>query len=280
LYFTPYEVASIANPRIRAILDGIVASDHEPAVYRAFQVLFEDLYPLRVAGRVIFKKLQSLTEASAVLQQRDIDIVVSETGLKPEQIQEMRLLFVSIASQLNAEMYITKQQLTTDPDFLRHVATNVMGLSDVEELFDYLFRNNTTSEKLEFCDLMVGLQSVVEETCGLDQCDPQEVLKQLFTILQEKLPLERAVKLDPERRKFNERYDEMVRSFVAWRHLIPQTGTGRRLDVVRGCFVGADNVKVVEALRTVYVDFSAFRFAGDIIFKLVSSVLKMRGASI
>jgi hypothetical protein len=80
--------------------------------------------------------------------------------------------------------------------------------------------------------------------------------------------------LDDKRRRFSHRYDEMLTSFYEWEDIMP-SGEGRRMDVVRGCFVGARNPAVVDALRIVYVDYSPLRVAGDIIFKLVSSVMRV-----
>jgi hypothetical protein len=85
-------------------------------------------------------------------------------------------------------------------------------------------------------------------------------------------------RLDEQRRKFSARYDEMVASFIEWEHLLPpkEANESRRMEVVRGCFVGAENQKVVDALRIVYEDYAALRLAGDIIFKLVSTILNRR----
>ena len=62
--YTEEDILSIPNPRLRALYDGVVASAYEPAVYRSFEVLFEDLGPLRVAGRMIFGKLKKIGRAS------------------------------------------------------------------------------------------------------------------------------------------------------------------------------------------------------------------------
>ena len=46
----------------------------------------------------------------------------------------------------------------------------------------------------------------------------------------------------------------------------------RRLDILRGCFSGARDAKVVAALKIVYMDYTALRLAGDLIFKLMSKI--------
>ena len=50
----------------------------------------------------------------------------------------------------------------------------------------------------------------------------------------------------------------------------------RRMEIVRGCFTGAELPKVVDALRVVYVDYAALRVAGDIIYKLTATILNKR----
>jgi len=47
------------------------------------------------------------------------------------------------------------------------------------------------------------------------------------------------------------------------------TSEGRAGVVLKGCFAGLKNKDVVKALRVVYVDYSALRLAGDLIFKLL-----------
>ena len=83
--------------------------------------------------------------------------------------------------------------------------------------------------------------------------------------------------LDAKHQKYSERYDEMIHAFAEWEsQLVDTSGEGRQLDVLRGCFVGAKNEYVVEALRIVYVDYPPLRVAGNLIFKLMSSLIKSR----
>jgi len=46
------------------------------------------------------------------------------------------------------------------------------------------------------------------------------------------------------------------------------------LDILRGCFAGARDAKVVAALKIVYMDYTALRLAGDLIFKLMSQTIR------
>jgi hypothetical protein len=65
----------------------------------------------------------------------------------------------------------------------------------------------------------------------------------------------------------------MLDKFAEWKAFVP-AGEGRRLDILRGCFVGSENDAVVQALRVIYVDYGALRMSGDWIFKVVSTLMK------
>merc|ERR1712071_744961 len=58
------------------------------------------------------------------------------------------------------------------------------------------------------------------------------------------------------KQKYSDRYDEMLVKFEEWESYVPMK-EGRYYDVLRGCFAGAKNEKVVAALKIVYMDYSA-----------------------
>lgn len=284
-YFANYSEAdllSIADPRKRALFEGVAASSYDPPIYRAFEILFEDLLPLRLAGRVIFGKLKQFMSASIELRKDEIERVVDRTGLVDDtkQIEEIRLMFVSTASNLNGDSWLTLNQLA-ETGIITTTATEVLGFESSERLLREFDTDN--SGRLTFLDLMSGLWECANTMCGIDYCNPQVVLHNLLIELNEypPSPADFNANLDKRRRQYSARYDEMVSSFIMWQHILPPPAVdgraeGRRMEVVRGCFVGAKNQKVVDALRIVYVDYAGLRLAGDIIFKLVSTILKRR----
>jgi hypothetical protein len=279
--YSEADILSIADPRKRALFEGIAASSHSRPVYRAFEVLFEDLLPLRYAGRIIFSKLQEFMAASIEQRQADIQCIVQVTGMSSKedirQLEEIRLMFVSTASQMNGGLYLTSEQLA-ETGIISATATQVLGLNSVEDACNHL--DKTSSGKLTFIDLMVGLWELANEHCGLEYCNPRVVLHNVLVELNEHPPppTDLNARLDIQRRRYSARYDEMVASFIEWKHLLPPATEyeNRRLEVVRGCFVGAEQPKVVDALRVVYVDYVGLRVAGDIIFKLAATILNRR----
>ena len=88
-----------------------------------------------------------------------------------------------------------------------------------------------------------------------------------------------------KRQKSSDRFNEYVSTFRVWERkflgdgkqssqLLQKKTDSRRLDILRGCFEGARNEKVVAALKIVYMDYTALRLAGDLIFKLMSKIIK------
>jgi hypothetical protein len=291
--YTESDLLSLRDPRMRTLFRGVAASAVEPPVYRAFEVLYEDLYPLRLAGRLVYKMLKELMVKSQHEREAEVAFVVNETGLAGDDVEATRLAFVSVAAELNGDAYLTRYQLERI-DVLTDVAVNILNYESVEELLDQLEQYSHSHKlsasdsrhqhqhqhrhphgKLSFIDLIVGLQRCAEEMCGVEACNPAAVMQHIMIDLKSHPPTAVNVALDEKRRKFSDRYDEMLTQFMEWEEIMPD-GEGRRMDVVKGCFVGARNQPVVDALRIVYVDFSPLRVAGDIIFKLVSGVMRAR----
>ncbi|KAL3789241.1 hypothetical protein HJC23_002826 [Cyclotella cryptica] len=79
-----------------------------------------------------------------------------------------------------------------------------------------------------------------------------------------------------KRQRNSDRFDEYVAAFKVWEDKFVGGHTtdhpSRRLDILRGCFSGARDARVVAALKIVYMDYAALRLAGDLIFKLMSKI--------
>ena len=313
--YSEADILSIADPRKRTLFEGIAASSYSRPVYRAFEILYEDLLPLRYAGRVIYNRLKEFMITSIQQRQEEMELILNTTGISKsidiksnnddiQRISEIRLMFVTTASQLNSDSYLTLDQLA-DTGIITTTATEVLGFDTVDEVLQRLDKSSTG--RITFVNLLLGLWELSNEYCGLELCNPQVVLHNLLVELNEQIhssarPMMSTndhLKLDENRQRHSLRYDEMVSSFIQWKNLLPpaptHTPTGddeegvneggsviatamesRRMEIVRGCFAGAELPKVVDALRVVYVDYAALRVAGDIIYKLTATILKNR----
>jgi len=131
-------------------------------------------------------------------------------------------------------------------------------------------------DAITFEEVMGGLCRFAAST-GAISCDTTELF--LREVWDEKYWKETmgefstSADLDAKLEKHNRRYDEMIEQFTEWKEFIPPNGEGRRLDILRGCFVGSENEAVVEALRVIYVDHAALRLSGDWIFKVVATIM-------
>jgi len=269
--FSEADFLTIRDPRLRTIFEGVIASSEEPAVYRAFEVLFEDLVPLRIAGRMIFSKMKQIILKASSRGQTEVDAIVTTTGLPAERVEVSRLAFLTMAVATeqghDEEAHLSLDQLVDSG--LAETAMTLLGYDNLED-----FLNNIDQDqrgKVSFAEFMVGLQMIAEEACALDTCDPAVVLQSVVAQLDPTISSQK-VKLDKKRQEYCDRYDQMVAAFQDWSDVVP-TGEGRRLDVLRGCFVGAANKRVVAALRVVYIDYAALRVAGNSIFALMQALV-------
>ena len=239
ILYTKNEIESITQPRMRAIYEGVAASYYEPAVYRAFEVLYADYSPLRVAGRIVYQKLTENMEESKIYKDNQIGAILDATEMTIEEAEDSWSAFVRYAGdrELSAE--------------------KLQRIADVEESFEYPFRDSVTFE--EFVN------------CFSDAMDLSRIANLLREAQQTEANNSHST-LDEKRARYNARYDEMLIKFAEWKAFIPD-GEGRRLDILRGCFVGSENPKVVEALRIIYTDYTALRLSGNWIFSVVSTLM-------
>jgi hypothetical protein len=273
ILYTKKELSTVLNPRLRAILEGIAASYYEPAVYRAFEVLYEDYIPLRLAGRVVYRELRKVMDESKQYQQSEIAAAMKYTGITRSEIEDCWLTFSQLVN--GQQLALNELENYTGPQTLKFV---------LESGVDSVGSKAKEEGSISFGDLIICLHNYKIRYRGNEKDDATGNVFQTDRVtgnlLQEALNLDGDIDvqkstrqtLSERRQKFNQRYDDMLVQFSKWKSLIP-SGEGRRLDVLKGCFVGSENPAVVEALRIIYVDYSALRLSGDWIFKLVSALM-------
>ena len=265
--YTDRDVQSVADPKSRALFQGAREGAAAPEVYRAFEILFQDLVPVRVAGRMIFKKLSQQMKDSREHHQQQIDTVANSTGLSASEVESGRFAFLSIADYKNDGNTV----LSVDQLVETGVAATVVEMLGYEDFDEFVA--NTCQDKrreLKFDEMMVALQQCPTGSRAAE-CNPHLVLQEIA----KRINSTDAIEATDRKKKYAKRYDEMVKSFGEWEQYMPQ-GEGRWLDVLRGCFVGAKIDTVVEALKIVYIDYSALRLAGDSIFGIVSKLIRKR----
>jgi len=267
ILYTRVELESVANPRLRAILEGISASYYEPAVYRAFEVLYEDYAPLRLAGKMVYRRLRSVMEESREYKQRQIERVIKATGMSSTEAESCWSTFIRLGHSQHLPISALKTYF--GPDTLQ-----ALNSDSVESVLSKL--NPERKNSLSFEELVTRMfyQTHGESQSDINHEGSANLLRKVLD--SDRISLAEASdfssRLDSKHQKYNQRYDDMLMQFGEWKEFIPD-GNGRRLDIVRGCFVGSENPAVVEALRIIYVDYGPLRMSGDWIFKLVSTFM-------
>jgi hypothetical protein len=269
--FTRRDIMAVKNPRIRSLFEGVAASYSLPEVHRAFEVLFEDYAPLRVAGRLIYGKLKQVMVEAQSERHKEVEEVAATTGLTKEDVEACRNAFFSMV--VHRDDRATEMTIEQLVDYgLAETAVEVLGYDSFDEFLTAA--DVKANQKVGFGDLMVALQS-----CAINspypECNPATVVQEIANRLKSRDALH-PESLDQRKKKFIARYEIMVEKFKEWKDLVPP-GDGRRLDVLRGCFVGASSKEIVAALRIVYVDYSALRVSGNLIFKVMEKLIGSAG---
>jgi hypothetical protein len=266
ILYTTSEIEAVADPRMRAVMEGISASYYEPAVYRAFEVLYEDHMPLRVAGRLVHRRLRDAMEKSRLYKRSQIAAVLDRTDISFSEAESCWSTFV----RLGERKRISLQHLKT---FIGASTLECLGVGTVNQALHKLSLDG--EDEISFEQLMVALVQHGNLLASVDHRQTstnllQQVLDSDTVSLAETSAF--SSNLDSKRQKYNQRYDDMLEQFAEWKASVPD-GEGRRLDILRGCFVGSENPAVVMALRVIYVDNPALRLSGDWIFGLVSAIM-------
>jgi len=354
-------VSALPDRRYRALYQGVEASANEPSVYRAFQVLFTDLLPVRVAGRMVFAHLSSLLQEQVRYRNNMVKEILlhDENTLSSlhddnnrielqEEVDECRsLLYDFVVAQ---EENVVKKEKSKDnmlPLTQLITATTEMiiqeekeGISENNdfgiifydlsyELFNDLYdehnndnNNNQQTKNKKRKGIFQKLRRKKESNNDGDikmltsdkflinylrrqrqyQQSPSLLLQKAIQkinnnkIISSNLHHSDDIKINDtkdnnndektskkqkkqrQKKKHEERYEHMLQTFATWKDLIPPANdnSNRMMDVVRGCFIGATNPSIVEALQIVYVDYTALRVAGDLIFQLVSTIMEKK----
>ena len=279
------DLYALPDTRARTIVHGVAASGDDEAVYRAFEILFEDLMPLRIAGRMVFQRLKTKMEKSIREREEQIAHVVEATGLDPRDIEEARIVFFEVTCKLNHAVYLTSEQLTATRMF--QSIHSRLNLNSPSELVSKLDRQGNGKIGLE--DFLIGLHQCAEDQCEVEgnECYALQVVHELLEEIDSmENPMEmqansaKSMTREAKELKYIRRYNEMLEIFRSWKDQVPwlweKKNPGKKWEVVQGCFIGAENEKVVDALRIVYVDYAPLRVAAEFILSLSASLLKMK----
>jgi hypothetical protein len=265
------DINLVTSPRYRALLAGTSAAIHDEPVTEAFRVVYEDLGPVRVAGDLIFSKLER-------------ELVKSKTSDAAERVQALgrgdscvvaaRKIFDAVDA--DASGTVSSSELL-DSDLLRSLGQCVDctcekkgNCQSVALFMDEIDKTHPEGE-IHFDEFLVAAHLLLyngDASLSLfGGEDSDELVDELLNgrepgdIGQEKAS------------RSSKRFDDMCREFDSWESGDAPSKAEERNPrlalVLKGCFAGAKQPLVVEALKILYVDFLPLRMAGDLIFKLM-----------
>ena len=338
--YTERDIALLKSTRLRIVLEGMAATvsvDSDPIMYRAFDILYQDVLPLRVAGRFIFRRLRYVMAMCVEQRQQEIQKLLhwqrsststecNNTKIKrgvdfsEEDLEAAQFAFLLLIEAVTATVADTRHEevgIQNDREhdiilslelFRESGAAALLGgklhiLDDDTKagghMADSTIGNKILTimdldgvDEVNYPDFFMGLQRCIDKfPDAVQRTDPKALLEDLVLDLCETTPslysdnefgvhlVQRATSRkqisDEKRQGYSNRFDDMLDSFAGWEDRIP-TEPGRMLDVLRGCFVGARNEPIREALRIVYMDVPAMRVAGNTIFALMSTLIRRR----
>jgi hypothetical protein len=277
------EMALLKSKRLRVVLQGMIASPLEPDVYKAFEILYQDLLPLRVAGRLIFRRLRQVLQMCVDARAEELELLQNTTDLPLSTLEATQFAFFELI------------QLSTDPTRIDEVGINndrehdlVLPIEQLQNFHENLLPKNITNcsdnqhlaamldpedtGMIDFPQFVLGLQRWCED--NEDNITTEELLTQCIHKILVMAKEDYSRVLDPTRQAHSDRYDVMLESVRSWKSITANhEGEGRRWEVLKGCWVGGETEAVREALRIVYIDVPAMRVSGNTIFALVSALV-------
>lgn len=340
--YTERDIALLKSTRLRIVLEGMAATvsvDSDPIMYRAFDILYQDVLPLRVAGRFIFRRLRYVMAMCVKQRQQEIEklirwqqqpnsfftegnITMASSGVdhSQEDLEAAQFAFLLLIEAVTARVADKRHEevgIQNDREHDIVLSLELFRESGAAALLGgklQLTNDNTKRDskmavfnlkdqiltltdpegvdEMDFPEFFMSLQRCIDKSPHAGQySDPKVLLEDLVLELSETTSslysdnefgvheVHRASSRkqisDEKRQGYSNRFDDMLDAFAGWEDRIP-TEPGRMLDVLRGCFVGARNVPVREALRIVYMDVPAMRVAGNTIFALMSTLMRRR----
>jgi len=284
ILYTPKEIEAILNPNMRTILEGISASYYEPAVYRAFDILYSDYIPLRIAGRLVYKQLRRVMDESKQYQESQIQTAMKRTGMSRSTVEDCWSTFIQMT--VGQTLSLEELQSYTGPQTSNSILSSngsVLTKDDdsisFEQLLAYLYNNNSKYNNVD-CDDDINNNNDsksknknVYKVFNKNMIDGNIIQQALNLNVNNDVARRRKFGDNLKRKKYIQRYNDMLIVFDKWRPLVPSGDEGRRLQILKGCFVGSENDAVVKALRIIYVDYRALRLSGDWIFRVVSTLM-------
>eukprot|EP00547_Thalassionema_nitzschioides_P009271 CAMPEP_0194227712 /NCGR_PEP_ID=MMETSP0156-20130528/43001_1 /TAXON_ID=33649 /ORGANISM="Thalassionema nitzschioides, Strain L26-B" /LENGTH=344 /DNA_ID=CAMNT_0038960205 /DNA_START=39 /DNA_END=1073 /DNA_ORIENTATION=- len=272
--YSAADINLVESPRYRGLLKGTSAAINDKTITEAFKVLYEDLGPVRVAGDLIFKKLGRKVASSKESNAG----VLATLGRDDSCVVAARKVFDAVDA--DASGTVSSVELLNS-DLLRSMGQCVDctcekkgSCQSVSRFMDEIDKSHPEGE-LHFDEFLIASHHLLYEgdvsvsLFGGDDCSDELIDELLNGGVREEKNTGKEAKAD----KYSKRFDAMCDEFDSWESedssSKAEARNPRLAIVLEGCFAGAKQPQVVDALKILYMDFLALRMAGDLIFKMM-----------
>jgi hypothetical protein len=267
----------VTSPRFRGLLTGTSAAINDKQVTQAFKVLYEDLGPIRVAGDLMFSKLEREVAKSKA---SDGAGNVRALGRDDACVVAARKIFDTVDADASGTVSSTE---LLDSDLLRSLGQCVDctcekkgSCQSVSNFMAEIDKTHPEGE-IHFDEFLVAAHHLLYEGDASVSLfggeDADDLVNELLNGDTYNRPEDKS-KAD----KYSKRFDAMCEEFETWESddssAKAQAKNPRLALVLEGCFAGAKEQAVVDALKILYVDFRVLRMAGDLIFKMMRKLAR------
>jgi len=259
------DINLVASPRYRGLLVGTSAAINDPKVTLAFKVLYEDIGPVRIAGDLVFSRLETEVAKS---KRSDAAEAVRELVRDDSCVVAARKVFDAVDA--DASGTVSSRELL-ESDLLGSLG----GCSDSESVMRFMDEIDKTHPEgdLHFDEFLLASHSLLyagDASVSLFGGDDEAecLVEEMLNGREGEIGQEKAD-------RYSERFDAMCDEFDSWDGDESSRGadSNPRMELVLdGCFAGSKNPPVVDALKILYIDFRPLRMAGDLIFKLMRKI--------
>ncbi|GMI43685.1 hypothetical protein TeGR_g2451 [Tetraparma gracilis] len=234
-----------------------------PSVRRAFAVLYQDLAPLRLAGDMLFRHLRRAAERAGSEGEEVRREVGGRVGreIEEEDVTVGKRIFDLI--DRNGDRRIERAELEARADDLR--ALFPAGVDPAS----LLSGAEPGAGDLGFEEFLVALIGALDAGGEEGGTATLADLREACAGLEEE---DGCRDEEAEGCKREARFAFMIGEVRRWEKAGVRA-SGRVGEILEGTYEGAKDPEIVAALRAVYTGYSAFGFAGDLIFKLLKSVM-------
>jgi hypothetical protein len=248
----PSALACVESATQRRLIRGCCAISDDPQVLNSLSLLYEDLAVFRPAGNLLLRQL-----ALASDQARKLYDELQDTGLKALDgaLPSLRMAFDAI--DIDGSGWLSEEELSQAAKSRELGATTQCAklCLDAEECAI------ESDWRISFADFVSLVLADARGGAAYDANDEQRGVRAAATRRQQR-QRERASARGG-------RFDGMLAEFLSWEATSTTSYSGRRAEIVTGCFAGARNEELVEAVRYVYVEDLVLRRASDVVFRML-----------